>query len=342
METNENLTYLQKVALKGEIGFALSTAAHDAEIKFRTYLILREIEDQFKPFVIDCIKESVTFDEGIIDRIYLEVVNNSVPVWLWIEEIIADLKLHLAIADAGMAGITSSRLSINKVQERKNLIESAFVLFAREAIMLSPDAAEQLFDEILDDYDLSFLHNACFYLKSSCPEVRAIKRTNEIPEELMSCLFDPKKTLSFAVETKALSEMNRPQNKSIYRKITNSPLPTGEINGEITVHGGFVVDNTITHEELSNYISEKIAELFEGPPQPTKSKPSNNTVYIVKKVFTNSGLSTNIRVCRTKEEAINFINKIVKEYPELTNVCEFQVHTEKTNDQEKNHYPKNS
>ena len=82
----ENLTYLQKAALKGEIGFALSTAAHDAEIKFRIYLILKEVEERFKPFIIECVKEAVNFDETIIDRIYLEVLNNTIPVWLWIDQ----------------------------------------------------------------------------------------------------------------------------------------------------------------------------------------------------------------------------------------------------------------
>lgn len=340
MPTEENLTYLQKVALKGEVGFALSTSAHDAEIKFRTYLILKEVEDKFKPFIIECVKEGVTFDETIIDRIYLEVINNSIPVWLWIEEVIADIKLHLAIADAGLAGITGSKLSINKVQERKNLIESAFVLFAREALILSPDSAEQLFEEILNDYDLEFLHNACFYLKSCCPEIKDIRKqkNQEIPEELMSCLFDIKKILSFAVETKALNTLNKiERQESRQKKFNVSPISTKEINGEIIAQGSFTIDNTITHEELSQYISEKIAELFEGHTH-NPSQDRSNTVYVVRKVFTDSGLSTNIRTCQTKEEAINFIKKIVREYPELTNTCEFQVHTEKKHEREKNQW----
>lgn len=337
----ENLTYLQKTALKGEIGFALATSAHDAEIKFRIYLILKEVEEKFKPFIIECVKEAVTFDESIIDRINLEVISNTVPVWLWIEEIIADIKLHLSIADAGLAGIAGSKLSINKVQERKNLIESAFVLFAREALILSPDSAEQLFDEILNDNDLEFLYNACFYLKTCCPEIRAIRKgaVKEVPEELMSCLFDIKKTMSFAVETKALSALNRAERReSRYQKITKSPLPTSESHEEIIAQGSFTIDSTISHEELSNYISEKIAELFEGNNHTRTNTNPSTTVYVVKKVFTDSGLSTDIRICKTKEEAINFVKKIEEEYPELANTCEFQVHTEKVHDREKNQW----
>lgn len=338
MPIEENLTYLQKVALKGEIGFALSTSAHNAEMKFRIYLILKEVEDKFKPFIIECVKESVTFDESIIDRIYLEVVNNSTPIWLWIEEVIADIKLQLTLADAGLAGITGSRLSINKVQERKNLIESAFILFARETSILSPHGTDQLLDEILNDYDLEFLHNACFYLKNDIAELKQFKKIEDSPEKLMSCLFDIKRTLSFSIESKALSMLNKMEKKeSQFHRVAHQPLPTEELKGNFVITGNFSSDTTITHEELSNYISEKIAELFEGHTHPTNQNHSN-TVYVVKKVFTDSGLSTDIRVCKTEEEAVNFIKKIIREYPELTNTCKFQV--ERVN--EKNKWSQNS
>ena len=336
----EQLTYLQKAALKGEIGFALSTSSHDAEIKFRTYLILKEIEDKFKPFVIECIKEAVTFDETIIDRIYLEVLNGTVPVWLWVEEAIADIKIHLTSAQISSSVLTGLKLSIDKLQERKNLIESAFVLFAREAMMISPLAVEQLLEEVLEDNDLSFLESACFYLKESCKEIQKFKDSDEVPDKLMSCLFDIKKILSFGIETKELSRLNRFEKKQkTYEKITKQPLPTetmGEVHWE---EGSFTVDNTFTSEEISQYISEKITELFEGNASThsyLKPKQPSNSVYVVKKVFTDSGISTNIRVCRSEEEAVNFIKKIIKEYPELTNVCEFQV--ERINDKEKNNW----
>ena len=337
MPIEENLTYLQKVALKGEIAFALSTASHDAEIKYRTYLILKEVDEKFKPLIIECIKEAVTLDEDVIDRIYLEVINNTVPVWIWVDEVIADLKMPLKLADSGVPVLAGSRLSIDKVKERKNLIESAFLMFAREAIMLSPYAMEQLIETILNDYDLDFLESACSYLKGCLNEVKALKKGDtEIPEELMSCLFDIKRALSFAVETKALSVLNKTEKKinKRYQQITKQPLPTEDI----VVEGSFAVDGTITHEQLSQYISDKIAELFEGPVTNTAKVTPADTVYVVKKVFTDSGLSTNIRVCRTEEEAIDFVKKIVREYPELMNTCEFQVHTERKNEKEKNQW----
>ena len=329
MSVENNLTYLQKVALKGEISFALITSSHDAEIKYRTYLILKEVEEEYRPFIIECIKEGITFDETVIDKIHLEVLNGTIPVWLWKEEAIADIKLNLTAAESG-AIILGSRLSINRLQEKKNLIESSFLAFARDAVMLHPWSAEELFDEILEDSDMEFLHSACFYLKSACEETKALRQTREIPEELMSCLFDMKRALSFSIETKALKALDRKQAKpKNYSTITKTPLPTGdplEFNGQVIVQGKFDIDNSITQEELSNYISEKIVELFEGKPNP-KPKPAkpSDTVYVVKKVFTDSGISTDLRICKTQKEAMNFIEKIEREYPDLTRTCEFQI-----------------
>lgn len=329
MSVENNLTYLQKVALKGEISFALMTSSHDAEIKYRTYLILKEVEEEYRPFIIECVKEGITFDETVIDKIHLEVLNGTIPVWLWKEEAIADIKLNLTAAESG-AVILGSRLSINRLQEKKNLIESSFLAFARDAVMLHPWSAEELFNEIMEDSDLEFLHSACFYLKSACEETKALRQTNEIPDELMSCLFDMKRALSFSVETKALKALDRKQAKpKNYSTITKTPLPTGEpqeLNGNFIIQGKFDVDNSITQEELSNYISEKIVELFEGKPNP-KPKPAapSGTVYVVKKVFTDSGISTDLRICKTQKEAMNFIEKIEREYPDLTRTCEFQI-----------------
>ena len=329
MSIEENLTYLQKVALKGEIGFALSTSAHDAEIKFRTYLILKEVNKKYKPFVIDCIKDSATFDETIIDKICLEIANGTVPVWLWVDEVISDIKLHLSIPDTGST-LTGSKLSINRMTERKNIIESAFLYFAREALMISTSASESLFDEILNDYDLEFLHGACFYLKSCIPEIEALKKQDEVPEKLLSCQFDIRKTLSFVVESKALSLIDK---KDSYHEESTIPTPPEKrnYNGNFEVSGNFTVSNSVPRENVSGYISKKITELLAGDPVNPSQPTSHDTIFIVKKVFTDSGISTDICTRGTYEEAVNFIEKIKKEYPELLNTCKFEIYMEKDN-----------
>lgn len=324
MTIEENLTYLQKVALKGEVALALSTASHDTEIKYRIYLILKEVEDRFKPFIIDCLKGSLTFDEHIIDRIYLEILNNQVPVWLWVEEVIADIETHLSIANSGLSIIPDSKLSIDKLQERKNIIESSFMYFVRDAIILSPSAVEELLEKVLLKDNLDFLHEACFFLKSFCKEAKALAGENaEVPEELMSFTFDAKRILSFSAETAGLEKLNRKAKKKV-----QSRNNTTNLQGNFVIHGELDINNTITYEQLSNCISKKIAELFEEAVAPsTVERP--DTAYVVKKVFTDSGITTDIRICKTEEEAVNFVKRIVQEYPDITRSCEFRVQKER-------------
>lgn len=314
MVVGDNLTNLQKVALKGEVAYAVSTAAHDSDVKYRVYTILRDIEEEHKSFLIEAFKEAVTFDENIIDKLYLETLTNKVPVWLWVEKAIADMKEALRLTEITSLG----KSSVDKVEERKKIIESAFINFARKALLISPDASEQLFNEILNDYDLSFLHTSCFYLKSSCEEMRdSGKVEDHISEDLMDCHFDIRDMLNFRVESEALKLFN--EEKSNY-KIKKKPKRV--IKAE-------AIDITpdMTEDEISELINKKIFSVFKGlvneEPEQQKFK------YVVNKVFNNTQISTTIRVCDTREEAEKFIEKIKKEYPELQHTCDFFISKEK-------------
>jgi hypothetical protein len=325
MKTSK-LTYLQKTALKGELALALSTSAHNTDIKYRTYLILKEVAPEYRAAIVECLKEMITFEESELDRIYLEVQNGTTPVWLWIEECIADIKFSLSTADPSLK---YTRISIESKKVRETLIESSFISFARKAILISPEAAEQLFNEILEDQDLEFLSTSCAYLKDSCSEVKAIKRLKSTPSKIMNHSFDIKNILNFNIETKTLSIINNEEEPATSK--TEWAEPSNPV----------IIEGPMSHEQIAQCISNKIAELFGEAPNPSTSKSAtDNVVYVVKKVFTDSGLSTDIRECKTKEEALNFIKDIEKKYPELASVCEFKVHTEKINDREKEKWKK--
>ena len=70
----EKLTSIQQIALEGEIALALSSSKHDADIKLRIYYILKELRksEEFKPAVLKIIRNAVTFDSSIVDRLNLE------------------------------------------------------------------------------------------------------------------------------------------------------------------------------------------------------------------------------------------------------------------------------
>ena len=88
----DNLTYLQKVALKGDIAHALVTCSHDADIKFRFYMILKSVTKELRPFVLEALKEAVLLNEDELNRVYFETLTDEVPVWLWTDKVIADIK----------------------------------------------------------------------------------------------------------------------------------------------------------------------------------------------------------------------------------------------------------
>jgi hypothetical protein len=290
-------------------------------MKYRIYLILKEVEEKYKPFLIQEFKEATTFDDIIVDQIYLETLTNKVPTWLWIEKTIADIKTSVLLVPARDQG---ALISIDKPEERKKIIESAFVNFSRKALLVCPEASEQLFNTILDDYELEFLHTSCFYLKSCCDEVRDLGCTHDhTSEDLLDCQFDIRDLLSLRIESEALEALSNPE--KILSKIKSKkpkkrePVEVIEING------------SISKEELSSYLSEKITELFKNA---NFSDEDEEIKYVVKKVFTNTDISTDIKTCRTEEEAEEFIEKIKREYPELNKTCNFIVCRTKKNEKE--------
>lgn len=321
MELYDQLTNLQKIALRGEVAFILSTCSHDAEIKMRVYTTLREMEDKYKPFFIQEFKNSTEFDDTVIDQLYLETLTNQVPVWLWIEKAISDIKASLSLVPTRETGAPTS---INKNSERKKIIESAFHVFARKALITCPDASESLFNAILDDDDLEYLHPTCFFLRGCCDEIRDLGcARDKTPEKLLECTFDIREFLSLIAETETLenaSKKKAPKQYQTERVREEVPVEVIEING------------SISQEELSKYLSEKITELFKNTAH-TKAKSSNKIQYVVKRVFNNTDISTDIKTCDTMEEAEEFIEKIKKNYPDLSHTSNFIICRTKKNEE---------
>lgn len=315
----KGLTNLQEVAINGEIASIISTSVHNADIKYRIYYILKEIDEELKPFFMNGFKNIVTFNDNIIDQIYLETLHGTVPVWLWIEKTIMDIKEAMRLMDTTI----SSTLSINKKSSKEQIIESAFVVFSRKALFISVEASEQLFDKILNDVDLDFLHTTCFYLKSCCEEVRDMGTVQDkIPEEIMKCQFDIRDVMNFVIEFKALKKISKKKRKNYTKKKpkVEKIVTTEQIN----------ITPDMTEEEMSELINKKIMEAFHG----LISAPLQETTqlkYVVNKVFNNTQISTSIRTCKTRKEAEEFIKQIKEKYPELQKTCKFFISEEKEN-----------
>ena len=332
MDLNENLTHLQKVALQGEVALVLNSAPHDAELKYRSFILLQEVDEKLREFVLQGIKDFTEIPETEIDRIYLEVKTNQVPVWLWVEKCVADLRTALKSEDMALV---IGRAKIDKKNCKKSIIESAFIQFMRNAMSLSVQASRKVCLEILDCYDLEFLHASCFYLLSVCDSISEFKSIKEtkIPMKLLDCTFNIRNILSFKMETKALDFLNRSEKEPIWN---DRAQHEGEFTHVIELDSKKA--KQLTTEQLSNFLSQKITELFEETTSkeesfkntPPISKPEQAPHrFVVKKVFKGMDEGIVLRDFENKKEAEEFKESIERKFPDLLKTCEFIITEER-------------
>ena len=328
MELN-NLTHLQKAALEGEIAFILSTSPHDAELKFRIYAILSEINECDRVYASRIIKEQVRLHEEVVDRILLEVENGEFPVWLWIEKTVEDLKESLSYGDTPSA----PRLSLEKTECRKKLINSSFIVMARKVIVINPDVAIQLCGEIINCRELDFLKMSCFYISQWSTELKKVCSKVQNNEALKECCFDIRDRLSYQLENEALSIFSKPSDRKIPEHVRFPE--TGNLKENLK--GNFetepmtvtfnVDESEISTEELSNFLSQQITKLFtQNFKGGEESSPSRKLTYTVKKIYKDAPeQSVVLKEFETEEEARKFVRKIMKEFPELLTTCEYCI-----------------
>lgn len=329
MELTGRLTHLQKKALEGEIAYILGTSPHNAEIKFRTYILLSELNEDDKPIALEIIKSLVKIDESEIDKLYLEAINpDTVPLWLWIEKSIADIKEALSFSE----NYSRSDVKLDKKDCRKKIIESSFILFARKALIVSPTAAYELCKEIINTKELEFLEASCFYIMQTCQEFLREKEETIIDSNIMNCLFDFRERLSYKIENQSLSLYSKPSDMKI-------PVPFDEFIKKFVESDNCIVENlnpkeTDTEIEIHHFNIKGLEEITtiinkEMQKQLNKNtckKSVKNPTYIVKKVFNNAqNQDIVLKECKTRQEGEQFIKEINKEFPELLRTCSFTI-----------------
>lgn len=310
----DNLTYLQKVALKGDIAHALVTCSHDADIKFRLYMILKSVAKELRPFVLEALKEAVLLNEDELNRVYFETLTDEVPVWLWTDKVIADIKKELKNE---LLTQSISKISIDKNAERKKLIESAFISLGRRAVLVSPEGSKALIDKVLEDDELSFLSTACFYLKELLNDFVKSNKVSckEISKGLLKIEFDINIGISSTMDIPLPQSSNE---EEISSSLEEEPDEKAELAGSIIIEG------SISPDELSQFLSQKITELLQNKSE-QKERNSANIKYEVQKVFLDSQIKTDIITCNSEEEAKEFIKRVKHEYPELESTCDFII-----------------
>lgn len=323
--TLENLTQLQKIAIEGEVAGALSTAKHNAEILYRIYVMLKNAPKEITEYIIEAVRNVTSLDETLIDKVILEVSANTVPVWLWIDRIVADIKLSITLAEAdGMI----CKADLDKKLVQKKVVKSAFVSLCRNAAIISPESAIQLCKHIIDEESLTldFLEDACFAL---IEEIRELPSKDTVPDEIIHKNFDIRNTLSYKIETQVLDALNKQENKEVKKRKVQKKLKADfeKIldDDEITVYAAKLPE--LGDGFLADAVSHAITQVLNDQLKTDKAKKAEalERQYAVVKEYDGSDISSTLKVCKTEEEAEAFKDKLEKQYPELMKTCKIKV-----------------
>ena len=327
--TLENLTQFQKTALEGELAKAVSTAKHDAEILYRYYVILKNSPKEIIGLIKEVFRDLVEIDQALLDRVTLEAILDEAPVWLWIDRVVADIKLSITLACADQIG----HVSMNKKNIQKKMLKSTFVFFCRKCSMLSVRAVKELCRYIINEesIELGFLEDSCFALLD---QLSQLPDEDKVNIDLVHCALDLRDQLSYKVETEVLDKLSStplvvdtPEeiaenfNNVISDFEENSNIVKTDTTKPEAVHIATVDLSQVTDtNDVSKAISDKIAEILN---EQLKSKQAvkQEEKWTVYKDY--GGYETALKTFDTEEEADDFINNITKSFPELKNSCKF-------------------
>ena len=290
-----NLTYLQKTALEGEVARIVTTSRHDGEILLRLYTVLKNAPSELCFDIIKIVKDLTFVKEELLNKVILEVSSDKVPLWIWTNKIIGDIKIALRMA---YAEGTISEASVHKKEAQEKIVKSAFMLYCRQVAMLSPSTACQLCLDIMkeDSGKLDFLYDCCFTLIEDIKELR-IKEKKGVLDQIILSSIDMQNILSYKLETEVISntiEKEKPKKERAEKK----------------------------EKREEEVISKIIEESFN---KSRKKENQLNIKYSVIKYYTDCGVSTTLRSFKTEEEAEEFMQLIKKQFPDIQKTCKLYI-----------------
>lgn len=332
--TMENLTQLQKAAIEGEVCKAYSSARHNPEILYRLYTMLVSAPEDVKEYIIAVSKEVIEVKEDLLNKVILEATANEVPLWLWIDKVVADIKLSIKLACAdGMVGDAE----LNKKAVQKSIVKSAFVCFCRSIAMKCTKAAKALCQHIIDEepLDLDFLADVCFSLIA---EINELEPTNDIPKELIHTEFDIRNMLSFKIETEVLEKRAKDYEKE--KSQSDEPKPDEDIAKELAEaldqveYGGKNITivnisgapkDSLLADAVSRTIAHVLDEQLKSKKATKQAEKAKECWAVVKEYKGENSVSSTLRTFDTEVEAQSFKEGIEKSYPELMKSCTLKI-----------------
>ena len=327
--TLEFLTQYQKVALEGEVARNISTARHNPEVLFRYYIMLKKAPKEVIGYIKEVTKELVEIDANTLNKVELEALADTVPLWIWEDRVIADIKLGISLACAEQIGTAS----LNKKLVQKKILKSAFIAFCREGAVICPSAIIGLCRKILDDesIELGFLEDTCFSMIEQVQQVPDKPVTENI---LMHVLDLRSHMMSYQTETEILDKLSVSplitetidDIKKQFKEAVKPKVPKQKSMMVMVAEDDEIakeISQAKSTDEVANILSDKISQIFnEHLKSPKAMKPQIAEKWAVYKNYRDC--ETVLRTFNSEKEADDFIGLLEKQYPELLNTCTFE------------------
>lgn len=311
---------MQRAAIEGEMAYLIATSNSDSDILFRLYFVLSEADDSLKGLILECFKSLVKFPEETYARILGEVSTKTVPLWLWENKVLDDIKEVLKHGES----FESSCPIMEKRDLRKAIIKSAFILFCKRLCSFSVTVPINLCRKVLADNSLDFLHSSCFALIRDLSEavemgVVSLEDSQKNLIEVLNMSFDAKDILSYRIEVSALEYLNNMDNKLNDKGSSeDTPVTSKDSISESTEDS---MQSPKKESELDEILSNLI---MKHNKEITKGRKRKNP-FVVRKIFSDKQTIVTLKTFKALKEAEDYVEKIVDECPELTSTCTFVI-----------------
>jgi len=306
----DNLQFMEQVALEGEIAFYLCTSPHDEEMLYRIFMLIEKAPSYALDYLINEIKEQVSLPEELIDTVILQAINHEVPVWIWLDRTIADIKQLVSGIDSFSSPF---KLSVNKKEARQKVLISSFCIFIKKLCYINSLAATTLLNHVLNNEDVEFLHTACFMLKDFIELLNGDRPPKKIiGRDILDISFDPKESLNFS-KMFALRENPKPLEEEENLKLDLDNLEFTENESILTSRKQF--------EGISKILESIVEQLSDKSSSSIEVVIDSGEKYVV--VKNQDGYKALLKIFDTKEEAQEYINDIKEKAPDLK--AEFEI-----------------
>lgn len=146
-----DLTYIQRIALRGEIGKLVALySKHDEDVPYGCFMAMSMYTTDYFKDVVKILEELI--EEDIVQRVIFYFQSRIVPYEIYANKMIADM-LYYITGEETAAGVMYLR--------------SMFCNFILKLEKMSPTACHVILNKIMQEEDLEALHEDAFYLRSN-------------------------------------------------------------------------------------------------------------------------------------------------------------------------------